>query len=154
MQRADHIKVYCKDHHVWSHGIDCGDGSVIYYEAQSPKSTETVRQVPMSTFTSGERVVLCDNRDILRPMEVMRRAQSLLGVKNLRDLRGFASEDFALWCKCGHSRDQDFDAVLDALVLAAHQTARLSVRATYSRAIENSDAARCANPAFIHDVVR
>jgi hypothetical protein len=154
MHRGDHIKVYCKDRHVWSHGIDCGDGSVIYYEAQSPKSTETVRQVPMSTFACGQRIAICDDRDILKPAEVMLRAQSMLGVKNLRDLRGFASEDFALWCKCGHSRDHEFDAVLDALVLAAHQTARLSVRTTYARVTENSDAVRCANPAFIHDVLR
>jgi hypothetical protein len=154
MNRADHIKVYCKDQHVWSHGIDCGDGSVIYYEAQSPKSTETVRQVPLPTFARGERIALCDDRDNLKPIEVMRRAQSLLGVKNLRDLRGFVSEDFALWCKRGHTRDADFDSVLDALVLAAHQTARLSVRSTHVRTSENLNAAQCHNPAFVEDVLR
>jgi|GEM_PF-2881238 len=92
--KGDHV--YCNRGTYYQHGIDCGDGTVIYYT----KNQGIISRVYWTSFVSGITVFVrdyaqCDTSDI-----VVSRAESKLG-ENVHNLFANNSEHFATWCKTG-----------------------------------------------------
>lgn len=96
------------------HGIDCGDGRVIYLS----KRNETIVRRSLAEFTRAKTVYVKHYRMCYISEDVVRRAESRLGEKFAYNLLFNNCEHFATWCKTGiyHSQQvQDFLPLLDRL---------------------------------------
>jgi hypothetical protein len=115
-----------KGDHVWvwfqspvpfrHHGIDCGDGTVIHYFAESWRKQEAaIQRTPMSDFSRGAAVHVIRFAVAHAPDEVVRRAESRLGERRY-NLLFHNCEHFARWCKTGdHVSEQVEGAGMAAL---------------------------------------
>ena len=118
MAAGDHIYVYCRGYS--HHGIDCGDGTVIHFDAtpwqQLRRDREregTIKRVVWDEFAQGRPVYVrpydrVDSLDI-----VLARAQSRLGHGGY-DLFGNNCEHFAVWCKTGNPISTQILSAVDA----------------------------------------
>ena len=118
MAAGDHIYVYCRGYS--HHGIDCGDGMVIHFDAtpwqqltQGRDRLGTISCVRWDEFARGRPVYRrsyerMDSLDV-----VLERARSRVGSGGY-DLFGNNCEHFAVWCKTGSPISTQVDSAIDA----------------------------------------
>ncbi|MGB0563873.1 MAG: lecithin retinol acyltransferase family protein [Spirulinaceae cyanobacterium] len=111
MAQGDQIYVIRKWHH-WDgvyehHGIDCGDGTVIYYR----KPGETVERTSLRVFSQGKRHRRKNRPTPFAPDVIVQRAISRLGERKYHLLSNNC-EHFAHWCRTGASESYQIRTLL------------------------------------------
>lgn len=120
MARGDHLFVYCGGYS--HHGIDCGDGNVIHFDATPVRKIVSeahgddapcIRQTTLEEFARGKPTYLRTYHLSDDPEITVARAKSRLGDQGYA-LFDNNCEHFAVWCKTGCSQSTQVDAVVDA----------------------------------------
>lgn len=98
MSRGDHVYVRRRRHYS-HHGIDCGDGTVIHYVGPRG-SVRKVERTSYDVFASGDEVLVRSYRTRLPVDEIVRNAESQVGVRDYHLVRNNC-EHLATWSSTG-----------------------------------------------------
>ena len=105
MAKGDHLYVEgLVDHH----GIDCGDGTVIHYEASFIGGARRITRVSKGRFSEGRTIRVKNYPKNYSRDEIVRGAKERLGEARY-DLYQNNCEHFVYWCTTGKSRCYQWD---------------------------------------------
>jgi hypothetical protein len=108
MAKGDHLYVEGLFDH---HGIDCGDSTVIHYDASFKGGIGEIVRVSKSEFAKGKSIRIKKYATNYSPDEIVTGAEQRLGERSYHPIHNNC-EHFVYWCTTGESECYQLDRAM------------------------------------------